>query len=253
MDFTGKVVVITGGAKGIGKGCAKVFCERKASVAIVDWDAAAGNAARDDLITAGGSAVFIEADISTSEGVKRMVTETLAAFGRINVLVNNAGTHISKNILDQTEEEWDRVQRINLKSYFLCSKYALPELIKTKGSIVNMSSMVGVIGQSKAAAYSATKGGIVAMSKGMALDMAPYGVRVNVVCPGWVQTPLVEDWFNQQPDPEAARNYIYSVHPLGRIATVEEVGKAVAFLAGDDASFVTGVALPVDGAVSLGY
>ena len=253
MDFRDKVAIITGAAKGIGKGCARVFCERRAAVVVVDWDASAGRATTDELVAAGGKAIFIEADISTSIGAKQMVADTVVMFGKIDVLVNNAGTHISKNILDQTENEWERILNINLRSCFLCSKYALPELIKTKGSIVNMSSMVGLIGQSKAAAYSATKGGMVAMSKGMALDLASYGVRVNVVCPGWVQTPLVEEWFNQQPDPEAARRYVYSVHPLGRIATVEEVGRVVAFLASDDASFVTGVTLPVDGAVSLGY
>ena len=116
-----------------------------------------------------------------------------------------------------------------------------------------MSSMVGLIGQSNAGAYSASKGGIVAITKGMALDYAKDGIRVNCICPGWVDTPLVDDWFGQQEDPKKAREYIYSVHPLGRIATMEEVGRATLFLASADASFVTGVALPVDGAVSLGY
>lgn len=253
MDFHGKTVIVTGGAKGIGRGCAEVFCRRGAMVSVVDWDSGAGRRMVDLLASAGGKAVLVDADISTMEGARRMVDETLSVFGRIDVLVNNAGTHISKDVLDQTEEEWDRLLGINLKSCFLCCKQVLPELMKTRGSIVNMSSMVGLVGQSRAAAYSATKGGMIAMSKGMALDYARYGVRVNVVCPGWVQTPLVEEWFDQQPDPEAARRYINSVHPLGRIATAEEIGRVVAFLASDDASFVTGVALPVDGAVTLGY
>jgi NAD(P)-dependent dehydrogenase (short-subunit alcohol dehydrogenase family) len=116
-----------------------------------------------------------------------------------------------------------------------------------------MSSMVGLVGQSNAGAYSATKGGIVAMTKGMALDLASDGIRVNCICPGWVSTPLVEDWFGQQPDPEAARKYIFGVHPLGRIATPEEIGAVALFLASDAAGFVTGVAVPVDGALTLGY
>lgn len=253
MDFSGKTVIVTGGAKGIGAGCAEVFCRRGAMVSVVDWDSDAGRRLVGDLGSAAGKAVLVDADISTVEGARRMVAETLSAFGRIDVLVNNAGTHISKDVLDQTEEEWDRLLDINLKSCFLCSRQALPELMRTRGSIVNMSSMVGLVGQSRAAAYSATKGGMVAMTRGMALDYARHGVRVNVVCPGWVQTPLVEEWFDQQPDPEAARRYINSVHPLGRIATPEEIGRVVAFLASEDASFVTGVALPVDGAVTLGY
>lgn len=111
-----------------------------------------------------------------------------------------------------------------MKSTFLCSKYAIPHLRETKGAIINISSMVGLVGQSNAGAYSANKGGQIAMTKGMALDFAKDGIRVNAICPGWVQTPLVEDWFNQQPDPAAARRYIFGAHPLGRIASVEEIG-----------------------------
>ena len=253
MDFTDRAVVVTGGAKGIGQGCVEVFCELGAHVAIVDRDAEAGAATVDQVVANGGRAVLVEADISCDAGARRAIDESLAACGRLDALVNNAGTHISKDVLDQTEQEWDRLLDTNLKSCFLCSKHALPRLIETGGSIVNMSSMVGLVGQSRAAAYSATKGGMVAMTRGMALDYAPQGVRVNAVCPGWVQTPLVEEWFAQQPDPEAARQYILDAHPLGRIATVREVGQVVAFLASDEASFVTGVALPVDGALTLGY
>ncbi|MFH1572124.1 MAG: SDR family NAD(P)-dependent oxidoreductase [Gemmatimonadota bacterium] len=253
MDWSDKVAIVTGGARGIGRGCVEVFVELGARVAVVDRDAPAGAAAVAQVAAQGGRAVLIEADLAVLEGARRAVEETVAAFGRVDALVNNAGTHISKDVLDQTEEEWDRLLDTNLKSCFLCSKLALPELIRTRGSIVNMASMVGLVGQSRAAAYSATKGGMVAMTKGMALDYARFGVRVNAVCPGWVQTPLVEEWFGQQPDPEAARRYILAAHPLGRIATVTEIGRVVAFLAGDDASFVTGVALPVDGALTLGY
>lgn len=253
MDWTDRVVIVTGGARGIGCGCVEVFAGLGARVAVVDRDAPAGAATVAQVVATGGRAVRIEADISVVAGARRAVAETVAAYGRVDVLVNNAGTHISKDVLDQTEEEWDRLLDTNLKSCFLCSQQALPELIETRGSIVNMSSMVGLVGQSRAAAYSATKGGMVAMTKGMALDYARHGVRVNAVCPGWVQTPLVEEWFAQQPDPEAARRYILGAHPLGRMATVEEIGRVVAFLAGDDASFVTGVALPVDGALTLGY
>ena len=181
------------------------------------------------------------------------ISDLLEVFGRLDVLINNAGYHISKNVEDTSEEEWDYILRTNLKSVFLCSKYAIPHLRKTQGAIVNMSSMVGLVGQRNAGAYSATKGGMIAMTRGMALDFAKDGIRVNCLCPGWVQTPLVEDWFSQQADPQAAKEYIYGRHPLGRIAAIEEVGNAVVFLCSEESSFVTGVALPVDGGVTLGY
>ena len=248
-----KVVIVTGGAKGIGLGCAKVMAAKGASVVIADTDRGTGPHAQSDLRRAGQQAIFVPTDVTSADQVEKMVQQAVKKFGRIDCLLNNAGIHISETLSDQTEEEWDRLLEVNLKGYFLCAKAALPHLVDRRGSIVNMSSMVGLVGQSRAPAYAASKGGIVAMTKAMALDLAPQGVRVNCVCPGWVQTPLVEEWFSQQPDPDEAREYIYSIHPMGRIATVEEVGEATAFLASDAASFITGVALPVDGGVTLGY
>jgi NAD(P)-dependent dehydrogenase (short-subunit alcohol dehydrogenase family) len=154
---------------------------------------------------------------------------------------------------ETSEEEWDMIQNTNLKSTFLCSKRAIPELRKTKGCIINISSMVGLVGQANAGAYSASKGGQIAMSKGMAIDFAPDGIRVNLICPGWIQTPLVEDWFSQQKDPAAARKYIFGRHPIGRIGTIEECGKAALFLASEDAAFITGSTLNIDGGITLGY
>ena len=253
MRLKGKVAVITGSAKGIGRGCALVFAAEGSKVAIVDIDQEAGAQTVKEIEGKGGEARFFRADVSDSGQVESMISGVVQAFGQIDMVFNNAGYHISKDVEATSEDEWDFIINTNLKSVFLCSKYAMPHLRKTRGCIINMSSMVGLIGQSNAGAYSASKGGIVAMTKGMALDFAKDGIRVNCICPGWVETPLVEDWFNQQEDPEKARQYIYSVHPLGRIAATEEVGRAALFLASSDASFVTGVALPVDGAVSLGY
>ncbi len=249
----GKVIVVTGGAKGIGLGCARVMAGKGATVVLADIDEQAGPEAEADLRETGVNALFVATDVSKWEVVTRMVERTISEYGQLDCLLNNAGTHISKTVFDQTEEDWDRLIDINLKGYFLCTKAALPHLVTAKGNIINMSSMVGLVGQSRAVAYAASKGGIVAMTQALALDLAPDGVRVNCICPGWVTTPLVEDWFSQQPDPEEARRYIYSIHPLGRIATVEDVGEAAAFLASDAASFITGIALPVDGAVTLGY
>jgi len=253
MSLKGKVALITGAAKGIGKGCAKVLSNHAAVIAVIDLDGVNGQLTADAIEAGGGRALFLETDVSKANEVQRVITRLLGLFGRLDILINNAGYHISKNAEETSEEEWDYIINTNLKSVFLCSKYAMPHLRKTRGTIINMSSMVGLVGQRNAGAYSATKGGIIAMTKGMALDFAKDGIRVNCKCPGWVETPLVKDWFGQQPDPTAAKEYIYGRHPLGRIATAEEVGKAVLFLCSDQSSFVTGVTLPVDGGVTLGY
>lgn len=253
MKLKDKVAIITGSAKGIGKGCALVFAEEGANVVIVDIDIKAGEQTVREIAERNGKAIFINTDLRSSEQVQSMIGSVINTYGQIDILFNNAGYHYSKNIEVTSEEEWDFIINTNLRSVFLCSKYSIPHLRKTRGCIINMSSMVGLIGQSNAGAYSASKGGIVAMTKGMALDFAKDGIRVNCICPGWVETPLVEDWFSQQPDPQKAKEYIYSVHPLNRIASSEEIGKAAAFLASPEASFITGIAMPVDGAVSLGY
>jgi NAD(P)-dependent dehydrogenase (short-subunit alcohol dehydrogenase family) len=253
MKLKDKVAIITGAAKGIGKGCALVFADEGAKVVIVDIDEKSGEQTEKEIAQRKGVAKFIKTDLTSSNDVQAMIKSVISTFGKIDIMFNNAGYHISKNVEVTSEEEWDYIINTNLKSVFMCCKYSIPHLRKTKGCIINMSSMVGLIGQSNAGAYSATKGGIVAMTKGMALDFAKDDIRVNCICPGWVHTPLVEDWFGQQKDPEKARAYIYSVHPLNRIASAEEVGNAAAFLASSEASFITGVALPVDGAVSLGY
>jgi NAD(P)-dependent dehydrogenase (short-subunit alcohol dehydrogenase family) len=253
MTLDGKVALVTGAGKGIGKGCAEVLSRHGVRIAVVDIDTAAGPQTAKEIEANGGHAVFLPADVSKAADVQKMVTQLIELFGRLDILINNAGYHISKSIEDTSEEEWDYILNTNLRSVFLCSKCAIPYLRKTRGAIVNMSSMVGLVGQRNAGAYSATKGAIIAMTKGMALDFAKDGIRVNCICPGWVETPLVEDWFSQQADPQAAKTYIFGRHPLGRIATPEEVGDAAVFLCSEASSFVTGVTLPLDGGVTLGY
>ena len=254
MKLEGKVAIVTGSSKGIGLGIARVFSQEGAKVVVVCRTEAAGRKVAEELGADEGRALFIQTDLTKAEAIRHMIDTTLDTFGQLDVVVNNAGYHISKNVEVTTEEEWDFIINTNLRSTFLCSKYAIPHLRKTKGNIINISSMVGKVGQPNAGAYSATKGGQIAMSTGMAIDFAPDGIRVNVICPGWIETPLVEDWFGQQEDPEAARKYIYGQHPLGRIGTIEECGKAALFLACEsDSAFVTGIALDIDGAVTLGY
>jgi NAD(P)-dependent dehydrogenase (short-subunit alcohol dehydrogenase family) len=253
MKLKDKVAIITGSSKGIGEGIARVFSKEGANVVVVCRHEGEGRKMAEELGGDQGRAVFIKTDVTDNISIKNMIDKTIDIFGKLDILVNNAGYHISKNIEETSEDEWEFIINTNLRSTFLCSKYAIPHLRKTKGNIINISSMVGLVGQPNAGAYSATKGGQISMSKGMAIDFAPDGIRVNVICPGWIQTPLVDDWFSQQPDPEASKKYIYDQHPLGRIGTIEECGKAALYLASDDAAFVTGITLNIDGGVTLGY
>jgi NAD(P)-dependent dehydrogenase (short-subunit alcohol dehydrogenase family) len=253
MKLKDKVAIVTGSSKGIGLGIARIFHREGAKVVVTCRTEAEGCKIADELGSATGDAVFIRTDVTKSDDIRSMIQFAIETYGKLDILVNNAGYHLSKNAEQTSEEEWEFIQETNLRSTFLCSKYAIPYLKKTKGNIINISSMVGVVGQPNAAAYAATKGGQIAMTKNMAIDFAPHGVRVNVICPGWIQTPLVEDWFGQQDDPDAARKYIYSQHPLGRIGTIEECGYLAAFIASDEALFITGARFDIDGGVTLGY
>lgn len=253
MKLKDKVAIVTGSSKGIGEGIARVFSAEGAKVVVVCRNEEQGMDMAKQLGSDEGRAIYVRTDVTKSESIQNLINTTIREFGKLDILVNNAGYHISKNIEQTSEEEWDFIQKTNLYSTFLCSKYAVPHLKKTQGNIIHISSMVGLVGQPNATAYSATKGGQIAMTKNMAIDLAKYCIRVNVICPGWIQTPLVDDWFSQQEDEEAAKKYIFGLHPLGRIGTIEECGKAALYLASDDSSFVTGITLNIDGGVTLGY
>ena len=253
MKLKDKVAIVTGSSKGIGEGIARVLAQEGAKVVVTCRTEAAGEKMARELGQDEGRALYIKVDVTQSDQIQAMIRKTVDTFGRLDCMVNNAGYHLSKNAEQTSEEEWEFIQNTNLRSTFLGSKYAIPHLRETAGSIINISSMVGVVGQPNAAAYSATKGGQIAMTKNMAIDFAPDGIRANVICPGWIQTPLVEDWFGQQADPPAARKYIYGQHPLGRIGTIEECGHLAAFLASDEAKFITGARFDIDGGVTLGY
>jgi NAD(P)-dependent dehydrogenase (short-subunit alcohol dehydrogenase family) len=253
MKLKDRVAIVTGSSKGIGEGIAREFSKEGAKVVVVCRNEQEGNAMAKELGSADGRAIFVRTDVTDTQSIQHMIGETVKAFGRIDILVNNAGYHLSKSVEDTTEEEWDFIQKTNLYSTFRCSKYALPYLKQTQGNIINISSMVGLVGQPNAGAYSATKGGQIAMTKNMALDFAKYHIRVNAICPGWIQTPLVDDWFSQQEDEEASRRYIFAAHPIGRIGTIEDCGRAAVYLASEDGAFVTGITLNLDGGITLGY
>ncbi|WP_217592343.1 SDR family NAD(P)-dependent oxidoreductase [Cohnella sp. GbtcB17] len=253
MVLNDKVCLITGGASGIGEVSARRFAAEGAVVAVVDIDAEGGRRVADAIAAEGGRACAVRADVSSEADVASTVAELLRSHGRIDVLLNNAAAILPKPLEQVSEEEWTRVIAINLKSVYLTIKHTIPALRRSKGNIVNMASLNGLVGQKQNAVYASTKGAVIAMTKSLALDYAPDGVRVNCLCPAGVMTPLLEQWRLRQPDPEATTRLLADMHPLGRPATSEEIADAALYLASDGARFITGVALPVDGGASLGY
>jgi L-fucose dehydrogenase len=254
MKLQEKVAVITGGSKGIGLGCARVFAKYGCSVVLAARGGEAGRAAERELTAAGHTALFITTDVSSQIDMQAMIDATVARFGRLDCIVNNAGWHPPAMTIDQTSvEDYEALLRLNLVSTFMGCKFALPHLRKTRGNIINMSSEGGLIGQAAASSYVSTKAGQIGLTKALALDLAPEGIRVNAVCPAGAMTPLMQDWASTQYDPAAALKMVDSWHPIGRMATIEEIGEVCAFLASDEASFVTGQAICPDGGAALGY
>lgn len=249
MRFEGKSVFVTGAGSGLGRAAAVAFAGEGASLTLLDLSA---DAAREtaSLIAQGskGRTLPLAADVADSAAVQTAVAASFAAFGPIDVLFNNAGIAIRNPVTEQDEAGWDEVLRVNLRGVFICSKYALPHLRRPGGVIVNTSSIVGLVGVRNRAAYAASKGAVVTLTKNMALDYAPQGIRVNAVCPGFVRTPMTAGLFS---DSERERK-VTAMHPLGRLATPEDIARAVLFLASDDASFITGQALAVDGGFTVG-
>jgi len=246
VRFKDKSVIVTGAASGIGLATARRFAAEGANVAHVDIRDARRE--KDTMREGRGKAIFIRTDVSRSAAVERMVRETTAAFGRIDVLVNNAGIVLAKKITETSESEWDRLMSINLKSVFLCSKAVIPRMQRAGGGvIVNVASELGLVGGADIAAYCASKGGIVQLTKAMAIDHACDNLRVNCVCPGPVATPLLDSIIRQSSDPVAERRHMEESALLKRIGQPEQIASVIAFLASDDASHMTGAIVAVDG------
>ncbi len=253
MRLRDKVALITGGGSGIGEAMAKRFAAEGAAIAIADLNREGAEGVAAAVRQAGGRAHAIAADVSREDDVRAMLADTHEAFGALHILVNNAAIFVDNDVEDTTEDEWDRIMDINVKSLFWTCKHGLPALKETKGVILNVSSMVGVHAQPHSIAYCASKGAVIAFTKALALDCAPYGVRANTLCPASVTTPLMNYFINLQPDPDAMRASVAARHPLGYISTPEEMANAALFLVSDEASFVTGTELYADGGGTLGY
>lgn len=246
MRFKDKVAIVTGGNRGIGFATAKLFSEEGANVVI-----AARNKELGDLKAKEISGKFIQTDVTQEDDCKELIIKTILSFGKIDVLVNSAGIIYRNKTVEQTStEEWDDIFNTNMKSTFMMAKYAIPELRKSKGTIINLSSYVGLVGFRGSSAYAASKAAIINFTRSVALDHAKEGIRVNCVCPGSVATDMIDAAWAQYGNVEEAKKLWESKHPMGRIATPEEVAKTILFLASSDSSFITGAAIPVDGGIT---
>ena len=252
-SFKEKVAVVTGGGSGIGRDTALLFSRHEAAVAVLDTALENAQSTADAIREEGGDSIGVFCDVSQADSVRVAFHKVMSHYDRIDILFNNAGIIMPGFIEDISDDNWSRVVAVNLSGVFHCIKCAMPELKRRRGVIVNMASMNGLVGQMKNPAYSATKGGVIAMTRSVAIDAAPFGVRVNAVCPAGVLTPLLEDWFEKQPDPARMKEDTDLSHMLGRTATPEEIGRLVLYLASDDASFITGQAIPIEGGATLGY
>jgi NAD(P)-dependent dehydrogenase (short-subunit alcohol dehydrogenase family) len=249
MDtLKGKVAIVTGGASGIGRATAVLFAREGAAVAIVDLDEPHARNAVQDIEAQGGQAIFIRCDVTRAEECQHAVQATLEQFGRLDILFNNAGIIRRADVIETTEEEWDRVMDVNVKSIFLMSKYVVPVMAAAGGgAIINTSSGWGLKGGGNAVAYCASKGAVTNMTRAMAIDHGKQKIRVNAVCPGDTDTPMLRDEARQIGETEGRFLAEAANRPLGRYAQPEEIAQAVLYLASDAASYVTGTALVVDG------
>ena len=241
-----KVAVITSMSTGIGRASALLFAQEGAKVVGADINQEEGQKVIDAIRRAGGDAVFVKTDVSEATDVKKLVEKALA-YGKIHILFNNAGIEVVKKLGDTTEEEWDRAIKVNLKSVYLCCKQVIPEMVKAGGGvIINTSSVAGLVG-SFSAAYSAAKGGIIALTRVLAVELARENIRVNCICPGAIETPMLQRTLQKQGDPEQVRKERLRAYPVGRFGRPEEVAQLALFFASDESSFMTGVIAPVDG------
>jgi NAD(P)-dependent dehydrogenase (short-subunit alcohol dehydrogenase family) len=251
MRLANKVALVTGAARGIGKGIALRFAQEGAKVGVLDLYETSCQAVVDEIVAAGGQAIALGADVTDEHQVARAVAALKERFGLCEALVNNAAVMPAGRLHETHPEDFDRCLAVNLRGTYLCSRAVIPDMLaRGKGSIIHMASVTGLRGLPGIAAYSATKGALIALTRAMSTDYARYGIRVNCVSPGTIDSPMLHDFVAAQSDPANIRRQFDAMHPIGRVGTIEEVASVFVFLASDEASFVTGSNYEVDGGLS---
>jgi NAD(P)-dependent dehydrogenase (short-subunit alcohol dehydrogenase family) len=241
-EFDGKVALVTGGSSGIGKATALAFARAGANVVIASRRVTEGEQTVHEICERGGEAIFVKTDVSKASEVEGLMNRTIEFYGRLDYACNNAGTFVMGRLFELSEEEWDRTINANLKGIWLSLKYQIPIMLQQKeGVIINMASMSAIIGNPGVSIYSASKGGVVALTQSAAIEYAASGIRINAVSPGVISTPMVDDI------PTPLLEDIQSKHPIGRLGKPEEIADAVVWLCSDKASFVTGHNMVIDG------
>ena len=252
MNFENKVVLVTGAGAGIGRATALAFARAGARVAVNSLSADSGQETVGLVRSIGGQALFVQGDVSVAADAARIVADTLATFGRIDVLVNNAGIVIGGTVETISEEGWDKTMAVNLKGIFLVSRHVIPIMrANGGGAIVNTSSVAAVKGLPDRSAYSASKGGVLALTKAMAADHLKENIRVNAVCPGTVLTPSLAKRFSNSENPDQMKQNFISRQPMGRLGTDDEIATAILFAAASEAGFMTGAAIHIDGGMTM--
>lgn len=250
MDFSGKTVIVTGAGAGMGRAAALGFARLGASLVVNSISDSAAKVCA-DLVAQGVPAIFVKADVSEKEGAKKLIETAVKTFGGIDVLVNAAGIVANGSVEDCDEETWDKSMKVNVKSVYLTSRLAMPYLRQRKGVIDNITSTVAIKGVINRAAYSATKGAILSLSRSMAAEYIGEGVRVNCVCPGTVESDSFKRRVAASPDPEQAMKDFVARQPMGRLGRPEELAEAILFAASPDVTFMTGANIVVDGGMTI--
>jgi len=254
MRLEDKVSIITGGASGMGRVAAQMFAAEGARVVVADVTEEAAESVVADVKAAGGQATAVVADVSKEADARRMVDHAIATYGRVDVLYNNAGImpQADHSVIDTSVEDWDRVMAVNVRGVFLGCKYAIPKMVEQgSGSVINISSFVALVGCSNPQdAYTASKGAVLALTKSLAVQFAPQGVRTNAICPGPVETPLLMDWLVKD---EEAKRIRLARNPTGRFGKPEEIVYMAIYLASDESRWTNGAAMVVDGGITVNY
>lgn len=253
--FADQVVIVTGGSKGIGAGCVEVFAHAGGMVGILDLDVESGELLANQLHAATSGKILVQkCNVADPQQLESSINSITTEFGRLDCIINNAGVHPPATSIDeQSIEDLQALIQINFVSTYLGAKFALPHLRRTKGTIINISSMTAVLGQDCSSAYAATKGAQLSLTKALAVELGPQGIRVNAILPSNVDTPLMREWAATLPDPESALERVASFQVFNRMAAPAEIGKVALFLATDDSSFITGQGIEVEGGASLDY